>query len=311
MGLKSSLKSGPVIYEIVPPRRDPSRFSTELGGVEGVLQDRRIAAINIPELIRRREDRGIVVYSPATIPPEEYAMMIMEYKEPIVNLIAPRMEEDAFLKRARKVLHEYKIPNIVVVGKERRTDRLPGPEVTRALELLSPEKGDSIALGAVCIFSRTSSVPGEEGKASAQREPRRVWLKARAGGDFVTSQINLEAGPAVRFLKSYGSLCEETGEKPLTVFVSLTTVPTPTILSLLESLDVVVPPAVRKRLTGASDMGKESVQVSRDVFAEVVSQAEKEGVRVPLGLQVEQVGVNSGALSLDLLDSVYPLVRGL
>jgi hypothetical protein len=310
LGLKALLESRPVIYEIVPPRRDPSRFSTEIGGVEGVLLDGRIAAINIPELVKRRDDHGSVVYSPATIPPEEYAMMIRDYKESVVNLVAPRMEEEAFLARARKIIHEYNVPNLVVVGKERTTDRLPGPDVARALSLLSQEEVDSVALGGVCIFSRTTPSLDERRGPSSQSEARRVWLKAQAGADFVTSQINLEAAPVIRFLRAYQAICEETGRKPVTVFVSLTTVPTRTILSLIESLDVVVPPPVKRRLLGASEMGKESVKVSHDVFAEVLSQVEKEGITVPLGLQVEQVGVNSGALTLDLLDSVYPLFRG-
>ncbi len=122
MSLKASLKNRPVIYEIVPPRREASKFNTELKGVEEVLQDKRILAINIPELINRREGEGGVVYSPATIPPEEYAMLVAEYKESIVNVIAPRLKKEEFLARARRILREDRIPNLVVVGKERKEE---------------------------------------------------------------------------------------------------------------------------------------------------------------------------------------------
>ncbi|MDE1853387.1 MAG: hypothetical protein KGI38_06530 [Thaumarchaeota archaeon] len=309
MTLKAALNSRPVIYEIVPPRRDTSRFSTELRGVEDVLQDDRIAAINIPELINRREERG-VVYSPATIPPEEYAMMIKDYKESIVNLIAPRLEREAFLLRARKVLHEYKIPNLVLVGRERRGDILPGPEVTEGLKLLAAEKGKSTTLGGICIFSRESSGVADGGtKVKKLPEQRRVWSKAEAGCDFVTSQIIFDPNPALNFLRAYGKLCEETGRDPLTVFISLTTIPSTSILSLLDSLDVVVPETVRKRLSTSSDMGRESLRIAEEIFHQVVSEAEKDAIRVPLGLQIEQVGVNSGELSLELLDATYPTIR--
>jgi hypothetical protein len=310
MSLKSVLKSRPVIYEIVPPRRDPSRYSTELGGIEAVLHDKRIAAINIPELINRRLERGKVVYSPATIPPEEYAMMIRDYKEPIVNLIVPRMERGAFLGRAEKILLEYEIPNLVLVGKERREDALPGLSVVEALRLLSHGAGRRAALGGICIFSRASSGTDERGVGvGALPEHRRVFQKAEAGGDFVTSQITFEAAPAVEFLVAYQSLCRRTGRRPITVFVSIATVPTPSILALLESLDVQVPPRVRKKLLGSGNMGRESVGVAGKVFAEIVEESERKRIEVPLGLQIEQVGVNSGDLSLQLLDDAYPLIR--
>ena len=106
MALKDSLRNRPVIYEIVPPRRDPSRFQSELRGVEEVLNDPRISAVNVPELTKRREEKGQVDYSPVTIPPEEYALMIKEHKEPIVNVVAPRMERDEFLSRARRILRD-------------------------------------------------------------------------------------------------------------------------------------------------------------------------------------------------------------
>lgn len=311
MAFKDSLRNRPVIYEIVPPRRDTSRFHTELHGVEDVLHDRRIAAINVPELINRREQGGRVHYSPATIPPEEYAIMIREYKEAIVNIIAPRLEKGDFLRRARKVLHDYRIPNLVLVGRERHDDLLPGPGVVQGLKLLEPEKRDHVALGGICIFNRESSATNEYPSGSSElTEDRRVWLKAEAGCDFVTSQITFDPKTAVNFLSSYQELCESTGRNPLTVFISLTTVPSPSILSLLDGLDVVIPPRVRRRLLGRSDMGRESLRISTEVFQEIVGQVDRMGIDVPIGLQIEQVGVHSDDLSLRLLDSAYPTLGG-
>lgn len=276
-----------------------------------MLQDGRITAINIPELTRRRSERGEVVYSPATIPPEEYALMIKEHKEPIVNLIAPRLEKDALLRRVRKVLVDYLVPNLILVGRERKEDKLPGPDVVQALSFVRGMKTPTTALGGICIFSRSSSGTDEGGASLGKiSEAERVWNKASAGCDFVTGQITFESGPVIRFLREYQELCDRSGTKPVAVFVSFTTVPTEGILRLLESLDVVVPPNVRRRLVHSGAMGKESVKIVSEVFSEVVEGAEREGARVPLGLQVEQVGVNSGELSLELLDSVHPILKG-
>ena len=309
MTLKSSLKNRPVIYEIVPPGRDTSRFSTELRGIEPVLQEGRISAINIPELMARREEGGRDRYTPRTIPPEEYAIMIKDYKEPIVNVIVPRLAKEDFLARARKVLNEYDIRNLVLVGKEKHEDVLPGPSVVEALELLGKENSGDVALGGICIFHRESPGTGEYGAYSRLTEPRRTWAKAKAGCEFVTSQISFDSAPALGFLSAYRRLCDETGADPLTVFVSITTVPSASILSLVEGLDVTLPPEAKKRMIHGGDMGGESLKVAAEVFEQIVSDSERHHYDIPLGLQIEQVGVNSGELSLELLDRVYPSFR--
>ena len=309
MSLRALLKKRPIIYEIVPPRRDTSRYHTELKGVEEVLNDSRIAAINVPELINRRETRGRAVYSPSTIPPEQNALMIKDYKESIVNIVTPRLEKEEFLARARRILHDYQIPNVVLVGKERHEDVLPGPGVLEALRLLDRVRGDSAAVGGICIFNRQSETAPDygEGKTSLS-EDKRVWFKAEAGCDFVTSQITFDPSPVLQFLTSYHGLCERSGKKPLTVFISLATIPTLGILSLLERLDVVIPPRVRTRLVHGADMAKRSVEIGREVFQEIVSAVERRRLEVPLGLQIEQVGVHSDRLSLELLDEVAPIL---
>jgi 5,10-methylenetetrahydrofolate reductase len=310
LSLKTSLKERPVIYEIVPPRRDTSRFNTELRGVETVLQDSRIDAVNIPELMTRRKHDGRVHYSPTTIPPEEYALMIKGLKEPIVNLIVPRLAKEELLKRARRVVNEYGVRNLVLVGKERHGDKLPGPSVVEALGIISAEGPDDLVLGGICIFNRESSATSDYDVMGPRlTEAKRVWAKASAGCDFVTSQISFDPGPALNFLSAYRRICDKTEVDPLTVFISLTTIPTPSMLSLIEGLDVIIPPKVRKRIVESGEMGAESVRIASEVFEKILSESERRGDDIPLGLQVEQVGVNSGELSLDLLDRVYPALR--
>lgn len=309
MTLKNSLKNRPVLYEIVPPRRDTSRFNTELRGVQSVMEDRRIDAINIPELMTRRKVKAGVHYSPTTIPPEEYALMIKEYKEPVVNFIVPRLTRDEFVSRARKAVEGYGIRNLVLVGKERQEDKLPGVSVVDAFGLLKGWKPDGLAVGGICIFDRESSATRDYGSGSRLTEAKRIWTKARAGCDFVTSQITYDPVPALDFLAAYRRLCEENDTDPITVFVSLTTIPSANILSLIEGLDVALPPKVKKRIVNSHNMGKESLKAAAEIFEEIISESERRGDGIPLGLQVEQVGVNSGELSMELLDRVFPTLR--
>jgi hypothetical protein len=305
--LRANLRNRPVIYEVVPPRKDVSRFHTEPRGLEEVFHDGRIAAINIPELINRREEGGEVHYSLATIPPEEYALAIAEYIEPMVNLIAPRLPKEDFLRRARRILNDYSIPNLVVVGKESQDDFLPGPSVTEALRMLDPERGSDVALGGICIFDRESKGPHDYGVGRGHlEEHERIWLKGEAGCNFVTSQVTFNSEPAVRFLSQYQQFCKQRKTEPLTVFISLATVPSASILRLLESLDVQIPPRIKKDLLSSDKMARESVKVASEVFMEIITKADLLDIDIPLGLQIEQIGVNNDRLSLELLDAVYP-----
>ena len=293
------------MYEIVPPRTNSSRFGTELRGVEKVMQERRIDAINIPELINRRESDGHVHYSPATILPEEYALLVREYKEPVVNIIAPRLTRDAFQRRVHRLLKDYGIKGLVLVGKERHDDALPGPSVLKAIDYVVEQRYRDVAVGGICIFTRRARGGEDYGYSTSLMEHRRIWVKGSRGCEFVTSQINFDAPAAVDCLASYQELCEKTDATPMTVFLSIATVASRSILSILERLDVFFPPGVKKRLLLADDIGRESAKVAGEVFLNIMESLERKQVRVPLGLQIEQIGVNSEEPTLALLDKVY------
>jgi 5,10-methylenetetrahydrofolate reductase len=303
--LKQRLRCKPVIYEIVPPRANASRFGAELRGVEMVMQDSRIDAINIPELINRRESGGLVNYSPATIVPEEYALLVKEFREPIVNIIAPRQTRDVFRRRIHKVLSEYGIKDLVLVGKERHNDDLPGPSVLEALDLVREEGRDDVLLGGICIFARETKESKDYGYSSNLEEYRRMWIKASRGCEFFTSQINFDAKAAVEGLALYQGICDKAGASPMTVFLSMAAVPSQSILALLEGLDVFFPPKVRKRMLRAGDMGKESVRIATEIFVEILDSMNRRQIHVPVGLQIEQIGVKSEGLALELLDNVF------
>ncbi|MDA4126967.1 MAG: hypothetical protein OK452_07170, partial [Thaumarchaeota archaeon] len=224
---------------------------------------------------------------------------------PIVNLIAPRLARDVFQKRVHKILKEYGIKGLVLVGKERHNDVLPGPSVVEALDLVGDEKENDVVLGGICIFTRKTKGGEDYGYASNLEEPRRMWIKASRGCDFVTSQINFDASDAVDCLSSYQDLCDKTGTIPMTVFLSIAAVPSQSILSLLERLDVVLPPRVSKRILQADDMGRESVKVATEVFREMLGSLERRHISVPVGMQVEQIGVRSEQLTMELLDNLY------
>ena len=317
MSFREMLSSRPVLYEVVPPKlgSPDSEIQRRIELLEGVLHDRRVDAINVPELLERREADGRVSYIPITIAPEEYASLIGGSKEKVVNIVSPRLAPEEFTRRVRN-LESYGIRNLVVVGKARKSDTLPGPSVIEALDLVTlmnkerSGKKTGILLGGICIFDRNRKTSHGYGTTSKElNEYERVAIKARHGCRFVTSQINFDSKPPLEFLAKYAALCQRTKERPITIFISLSTVKTPGILSLLTGLGVRIPNAVKKRLQeDPNNMGRISVDASTEVFSEIVESMKSNDIDIPIGLHIEQVGIGSVDLSLELLDRTYPLL---
>lgn len=321
MPFREMLSSRPVLYEVVPPKlgSPDSEIQRRIELLEGVLHDRRIDAINIPELMERREADGLVSYIPTTITPEEYAALIGGSKEKVVNMVAPRLAPEQFTRRVSN-LASYGIRDLVVVGKARKSDNLPGRGVIEALDQVTlmndgrSGKKTDILLGGICIFDRNRKTNhGYVTTSEELNEHERVAIKARHGCRFVTSQISFDSKPPLEFLAKYAALCQRTKERPVTVFISLSTIKTPGILSLLtEKLEVRVPDAVKKRLQEDPDrMGRTSIDASTEFFSEMVESIKTGKIGIPIGLHIEQVGVGSADLSLELLDRTYPLLKSL
>jgi 5,10-methylenetetrahydrofolate reductase len=307
--LKEALRDRPVLYEVVPPRREPSKFETELKGLDGVLADRRVSAINIPELFERLEQGGRVTYAPATIPPEEYAKIIGKHKETVVNVVAPRLTKQELLSRIRRMSESFGVRNTVVVGKERREDALPGPNVTEAIELIRGASSGIETIGGICIFERNSKLDSDYSPSEKVDEYQRALAKTQKCCDFLTSQITYDSEPASNFITSYQAACEKAEVQPATVFVRLSTIQSEGIMELMDKLDVRIPLVKRKRILQGNNPGRASVEVAAEVFGEVIDCLEKSGAKIPIGLQVEQVGVNSADLTLELLDRAYPVLK--
>lgn len=279
-----------------------------------VLSDRRIDAINIPDLIERSVNRGKVNYNDYAMKPEQYADLLKRYgKEIIINAISPRMHKEEFVDRILTA-YENGIKNYIVVGKERSTDVLPGYSVPDAIKRLSRELNgfDDTSIGGICIFHR-------EHRGAAEYNPHRKYLdeyervsiKARNGCKFVTSQIVYDAPTAIRFLERYNTYCGSKNEKPLTVLISLAPISSPTLLNLLiEKLDVYIPKnAVKDLLKDPDRIGEKSIEISKSILYKIVSYVRENGINVPLGLQIEQIGLKNYGLALKLLDKTYEVIK--
>ncbi len=316
MSLADILRKKPVIYEVVPPRISQQNRAEEskLKGLEGVLADKRISAVNIPELIAREENEGNINYRSLNVAPEEYAKSLSHTgKEIIVNIISPRMQKDDFMHRVDTAFAGYGIKNLIVVGKERGTDKMPGYNVLEAMSSISSAyNGNGPLLGGICIFDRATSANRDYTTSKGRmREYERIAQKARNGCRFVTSQIVYDAGPVKNFLSEYNDYCEKTGDEPITVFISMAPISSENMLCLMrDRLDVHIPVKTQKRLLASEDIGAESIDTSKMILRDIMDYHKQEGIRVPLGLQIEQIGINNAYLAKQLLDSTYGIFKG-
>ncbi len=217
-------------------------------------------------------------------------------------------------------LRQNGIRNLVLVGKARRSDLMPGPSVVEALDLVSlmnlGYRGAEMEMlpGGICIFNRDRKTDhGYETQSEELNEYQRVAIKARHGCRFVTGQISFDSRAPIDFFTGYKAHCEKSGERPISVFVSLSTIKSEGILSLFtERLEVYVPEETTKKLLRDLDrMGELSLEISPEVFSEIVESIKSNRIDVPVGLHIEQVGKNSADLSLELLDRTYPILKSL
>ncbi|HMF33150.1 MAG TPA: hypothetical protein VKK79_17120 [Candidatus Lokiarchaeia archaeon] len=317
--LVNKLRDRPIIYEVVPPRLDisPESCNSTLKMLQTVLDEPRIDAFNVPEIIERKEFEGTVTYNQLRVNAEDYASLIQSKdKEAIVNVIAPRMQRENFSERVSNIL-DNGIHNVVIVGKEKSVDVLPGPNVIEALDIISglnKTHDVKIVPGGITMFQRNQKESHGYPIKGTLDEYQRVALKADHGCKFVTSQIIFDSAEAIDFLARYGDYVLASRENPVTVFISLSTIASEKVMDLMDFLGVYLPTGFRKELKSNFErMGIISVEHSIQVLGEVMDGIKDNGAssRIPIGLHVEQVGSSTKSmdLSLSLLDRTYKMIK--
>ncbi|HLC59709.1 MAG TPA: hypothetical protein VJH34_04255 [archaeon] len=318
MSLEKKLYNHPILYEVVPPKLDLSLsdFRNKLNLLKSVLDECKIDAFNVPEIIDRREIGGRVLYEQSRLAPEEYASLIaLQDREVIVNIVAPRLPKDIFIRRVENIVNSG-IYNIVVVGKEKNIDNFPGPNVVEALDIISSmnKSSEKIVPGGITMFQRNYKENHGYAVNGSLNEYQRIAIKAKHGCRFVTSQIIFDSKDASDFFSKYKDYHIATSEDPITVFISLSTIASEKVLDLMGYLGVYISDDFRKELkANYSKMGELSVEHSVKVLGEIIDSMREKGSHkyIPIGLQIEQVGSNgkSTDLSLELLDRTYGIIK--
>ncbi len=292
MAFASTLGPGasrpPLLYEPVPPAKNakPEAIDDHLRELRDALRRLpSVDAVNVPQIVGGAFE---------TVDALEYAALVQRRtgREVLVNKIValtPKADLPGWIETARAV---HGIRNVILVGGESSANQYPGPSVAEANRVAARVRPRPETIGNICIPFRRR--PGSD-------EPDRMLAKTQAGADHFTSQIILEPVTTRRLLRDYERACRHAGVRPATVFIGLAPVTDKRDIKLLKDLGVEVPPHVeRDLLWDPKEVALRSLQLNLGMLRRILSALREENIRVPVGLNVEQVSLRNWEPSIEL-----------
>lgn len=281
--LAAALRSTPLFFEPVPPaaRLRPERAEKQLASVVELIRSiPRIDAIDVPELVDENHE-GRPYYR--TGDPREYARRIQEGtgREVIVNKVVAHLETGAALLTWAEETVARGIRHVVLVGGTSRYIPYPGPSVVEANRICQP------------IFEHAGGVLGNITIPQRIGEAHRMFAKTRAGARFFTTQILFDTEAASGMIREYDGLCREAKLNPATVLLSVAPLGEDSDVEFARWLGADVPEAAEREILSGpeSEAGSRSIAHALRLWATIDEERKKEGLRVPLGVNVEQITV--------------------
>ena len=281
-----------ILYELLPlPKKLTQKdLDTSLGLFARLLKEQQVDGINIPEVREEKREGDREDPEIAKLTPIEMAQALHRHVSQTVVLnrgIVYESWEDQqqWLTHARK---KVGIESIVLVGGESSKRRYPGISVTEAAKKITENDAD-VLLGGITIPTR-------------HQEAKRVLQKSNNGVTFFTTQILYESKAIKKLLRDYWRLCQKQKVAPSMIFLSFAPVTIPADIRLLKWLGVEILDKTKAKLTGWLGIGTKSLVVCEDVLNDILTFVKKEGIRVPLGINVEHVNRHNFEISFQLLE---------
>ena len=290
--LVRALADRPLFFEPVPPTARASALraaaiSHEL--VERLKPIARLDAVNVPELVDENHD-GRPYYRSGDARAFAHHLGDATGAAVIVNKVVAHLASEQLATWIDGTL-ALGVPNVVLVGGSSRYIPYPGPAVAEANRLCAPK------LGAAGGFLGNIAIPQRLGEA------HRMLLKARAGASFFTTQIVFDAGAVTRLAKEYDALCRGAGVPPQSLLISVAPIADEGDAEFVRWLGADLPESAERAILNGDerDAGPRSVRHALDLWAEVWSEAQRLGLRVPLGVNVEQISQRHLGSAVEML----------
>lgn len=297
---KIRLGAKTILYELMPPPKGLPKKDLESSVItfSNIAQSLPIDAINIPEVREETRNGERVGSEIVKVEPKVIARYLKRESnmDIIINHPTVYLPWDKQEKWFRKV-YTSGIRNVILVGGESSKVVYPGLSVAETAKKLK-EIFPDIFLGGITIPQRKG-------------ESQRVFKKSEAGIEFFTSQIIYDSKDIKKFLKEYDKICRLEKVLPKMMFLSFAPVSTPKDIQLLRWLGVYVPKkTVRYLEQGWFGMGWRSLDLSLEIFEDILTFIAKNKIRVPIGLNIEHVNRHNFESSFILLERISKLYLG-
>ncbi len=298
--LEIALGSAPLFFAPVPPpaRTPPPRLEARLGEVVRTLERTpRVDAVNVPELVEENHE-GRPRYRAGD--PRGFAKELAARTgtEAIVTKVVAHLTDAEALRAWARETVALGLRHAVLVGGSSRFIPYPGPPVAEANALAHP------------IFSGARGILGNVAIPQRRGEPHRMVAKTRAGARFFTTQLVFDPAPVVELVRQYDRLCAAAGIPPAAVVVSLAPVADEADLEFVRWLGAdVSEEAERAILEGENGEGSHrSIERAVAVWRAIRDAGRADGVRPPLGVNVEQLSVRHLEDAGRLLEAIAPVL---
>lgn len=289
--LSSRLRDRPVFFEVVPPHRRASAraVSNAVQEVEAaVSRIDGLDAINLPEVLDENH-RGEPYYR--NMDPREFARIVRDRVdvEIVTNKVVVHLPS---LAGFREWLHEsettFGLRDFVLVGGTSSRHRYPGPSVVQALTEVPRSRSESLC-GVIAIPER-------------EREAERLFRKTLGGCHFATTQVQFASERLIDVLRRYHAKCTEGNVRPVPVLLSSAPVADYHDVEFLRWLGGEIPVPFEEALL--KDGGRGSIEIAAKVWTEVRTALTREGIDVPLGLNVEQIARRNHEAAITLATEI-------
>ena len=291
-----------VVYEILPPREKDGTLDSYAEKISSLLSQTHIDAINIPEVHDENERGERPVPNLERAEAREFGRLLQDRVgiEAIVNRVTVHDELEIQKKWIKETFYDYDIENIILVGGESSKIKYSGPSVNTTAEYITRD----LNTGRFDLFCGGISIP------SRSIESESLLRKGSNGIEFFTTQVLYDSIKINKMLKYYDEICEENDVLPRRVLLSFAPVSSNKNIEFLKWLGVEIPRHTEMRLLDEnSDMTKKSLEIAREILNDVLSNIERNNIKVPIGLNVEHIMSYNFQYSINMLQEMSKIYR--
>ena len=291
-----------VVYEILPPREKDGTLDSYAEKISSLLSQTHIDAINIPEVHDENERGERPVPNLERAEAREFGRLLQDRVgiEAIVNRVTVHDELEIQKKWIKETFYDYDIENIILVGGESSKIKYNGPSVNTTSEYITRD----LNTGRFDFFCGGISIP------SRSIESESLLRKGSNGIEFFTTQVLYDSTKINKMLKYYDDICEENNVLPRRILLSFAPVSSNKNIEFLKWLGVEISSHTEKRLLDEdSDMTKKSLEIAREILNDVLSNNEKNNIKVPIGLNVEHIMSYNFQHSINMLQELSKIYR--